>query len=149
MPPPHVTDYDDPQDLNDREALDARVRTFMRAHEEPDYGVALDRVLQLDELAAPAAEPAAPPDAESVFAGFVHAGLLEEGHRRLFLERYPPALLIPTAACPAVAFKAIAKAEGRKAERGAADQSADAVPMQMRRRGGTWRRDCSSSSASV
>jgi hypothetical protein len=39
-----LTDYDDPQDLNHREALDARVRTFMHAHEEPDYGVALDRV---------------------------------------------------------------------------------------------------------
>jgi hypothetical protein len=89
-----MTDYDDPQDLNDHEALDMRVRTFMREHEEPDYGVALDRVLQLDELAAPAAEPAAPPNAESVFAGFVRAGVLEEGHRRQFLERYPPNALV-------------------------------------------------------
>jgi hypothetical protein len=29
-----------------------------------------------------------------VFAGFVHAGVLEEGHRRLFLERYPPNALV-------------------------------------------------------
>jgi hypothetical protein len=89
-----MTDYDDRQDLDDHDALDARVRAFMCAHEEPDYGVALDRVLQLRELAAPAAEPAAPPDAESVFAGFVHAGVLEERHRRLFLERYPPNALV-------------------------------------------------------
>ena len=75
----HMTDYDDRQDLNDHDALDARVRAFMRAHEEPDYGVALDRVLQLDELAAPAGEPAAPPDAESVFAGFVHSGRARGG----------------------------------------------------------------------
>jgi hypothetical protein len=29
-----------------------------------------------------------------VFAGFVHADVLEEGHRRLFLERYPPNALV-------------------------------------------------------
>jgi hypothetical protein len=70
--------------------LDARVRAFMREHDEPDYTVALERVMQLDEMDEPAPQPAALPDAESVFDSLPRTGALEEGHRRLFVERYPP-----------------------------------------------------------
>jgi hypothetical protein len=64
---------------NDHDAGDARVRAFMREHDEPDYTVALERVMQLDEMVdEPAPQPAALPDAESVFDSLTRTGALEE-----------------------------------------------------------------------
>ena len=50
---------------NDHDALDARVRAFMREHDEPDYTVALERVIQLDEMDEPAPQPAVNAKAEA------------------------------------------------------------------------------------
>jgi hypothetical protein len=77
----HEPDHDAPDDL---------LKAFMLAHDEPDYTVALARVMQLDEIDEPAPQPAASPDAESVFDSLTRTRVLEEGHRHLFLERYPP-----------------------------------------------------------
>jgi hypothetical protein len=74
----------------DHDAPDDPLKAFMLAHDEPDYTVALARVMQLDEIDEPAPQPAASPDAESVFDSLTRTRVLEEGHRHLFLERYPP-----------------------------------------------------------
>jgi hypothetical protein len=63
-----MTDLDD-----DHDALDVRVRAFMREQGEPDYMVALERVMQLDEMDERAPQPAALPDAESVFDSLTRA----------------------------------------------------------------------------
>jgi hypothetical protein len=73
----------------DHEALDGPLKAFMLAHDEPEYTVALERVMPLAEIDEPAPQPAASPDAESVFASLTRTRVLQQDHRHLFLERHP------------------------------------------------------------